>query len=83
MWRKGLAKNREKHLIKIRKENKIYLQKVTLFYILGLMLGLILHGVYVNVVDGHDIGLKKNLQSLSINHILVSFYIHNRYHSAW
>jgi hypothetical protein len=63
---------------------KIYLQKrVTLFYVLGLTLGLVLHGVYVDVVDGHGIRLKKNLQSLSINHISVSFYIHNRYCSAW
>jgi hypothetical protein len=53
---------------------KFYLQKVTLFYVLGLMVGLVLHGVYVNIVDGHDIGLKKNLKSQSINHILVSFF---------
>jgi hypothetical protein len=54
-----------------------------LFYVIGLMLALVLHGVYVNVVNGHDIGLKKNLQSLFINHILVPFYIHNHYCSTW
>jgi hypothetical protein len=32
-----------------------------MFYVLTL--GLVLHGVYVNAVDGHDIRLK-NLQSL-------------------
>jgi hypothetical protein len=73
---KSLDKNKK------RKWKFIY-RKVTLFYVLGLTLGLVLHGLYVNVVDGHDIGLKKNLQSLSINHILVSFYIHNCYRSTW
>jgi hypothetical protein len=39
----------------------IYLQKTYLVFVLGLTLGLVLHGVYVNLVDGHNIGLKKNL----------------------
>jgi hypothetical protein len=67
----------------MKRKRKFIYKKVTLFYVLGLTLGLVLHGVYVNVVDGHNVGLKKNLELLSINHILFSFYIHNHYRSAW
>jgi hypothetical protein len=50
---------------------------LTLFYVLGLTFGLILHDENINMVKGHDIGFEIHLKSLTIHHELISFHIHD------
>jgi hypothetical protein len=54
---------------------------LTLFYILGLTFGLILHDENINMVKGHNIPLVINLKPLTIHHEFITFHIHDGYHS--
>jgi hypothetical protein len=49
----------------------------TLFYVVGLTFGLILHDKDVNIVKGHDIRFGIYLEPLTIHHELISFCIHD------
>jgi hypothetical protein len=50
---------------------------LTLFYVLGLTFGLILHDEDINMVKGHNVRFVINLKSLTIHHELIIFHIHD------
>jgi hypothetical protein len=65
-----------------RKKIRAICKLLTLFYILGLTFGLILHDENINMVKGHDIRFQIHLESLTINHELISFHIHDGNYSG-
>jgi hypothetical protein len=54
---------------------------LTLFHVLGLTFGLILHDEDINMVKGHNVGFIINLKSLTIHHELITSHIHDSNHS--
>jgi hypothetical protein len=51
----------------------------TLFYVLGLTFGLILHDENINVLKGYNVRFVTNLKPLTIHHELITFHIHDGY----
>jgi hypothetical protein len=60
------------------KEKTIY-KMFTLFYVLGLTFGLILHDENINVLKGYNVKFVINLKPLTIHHELITFHIHDGY----
>jgi hypothetical protein len=63
-------------------KEKLFAKVDALFFILGGMFGLFLHGEDVNMVKGHDVGFVVNLKPLTVHHKLIAVYIHNGYRSV-
>jgi hypothetical protein len=54
---------------------------LTLFYVLGLTFGLILHDEDIIMVMEHNVGFVINLKPLTIHNELITFHIHDGYRS--
>jgi hypothetical protein len=81
MWWKGPAKNREKHSIKIRKENKnLFIEKLPC---LCLRLDAQACPPWCICQCSRWARHRAQEKPSIANHILISLYIHNRYCSTW
>jgi hypothetical protein len=79
MRKRWPGKNFTRNSRKIKE--KLFTKILTLFYVLGSTFGLFLHGEDINMVKRHNVGFVINLKSLTIHCELITFHIHDGYHS--